>query len=103
MQMVTSESVLQTNDITTFKWMAYGQFAGTEELSKSSTCVFPNPTSGVVTIVCEGEQPVAVYNLAGQCVYQGVAQGWLKVDLSGFGAGVYAVKVGDQVWRTVVK
>ncbi|MBO7083659.1 MAG: T9SS type A sorting domain-containing protein [Bacteroidales bacterium] len=82
---------------------SYGQYAGAEELSESSTCVFPNPTSGMVTIVCEGEQPVAVFNLAGQCVYQGVASGWLKVDLSGFGAGVYAVKVGDKVWRTVVK
>jgi hypothetical protein len=82
---------------------SYGLFAGVEEPQETVSRVFPNPTTGLVNIVCEGDQAVAVYNMAGQCVYQGVAKGWLKIDLSDFGAGVYAVKVGDKAWRTVVK
>lgn len=82
---------------------SYGMYAETEETQESSPCVFPNPTTGLLNVVCDGEQAVVVYNLAGQRVYQGVAKGQLQIDLSGFGTGVYAVKVGDKVWRTVVK
>ena len=82
---------------------SYGMYAEAEETQESLPSVFPNPTSGKINIVCDGEQAVAVYNLAGQCVYQGVAKGQLQIDLSSAGAGVYAVKVGDKVWRTVVK
>ena len=82
---------------------SYGMYAEAEENLESSPCVFPNPTSGKVNVVCDGEQAVAVFNMAGQCVYQGVAKGQLQIDLGSVGAGVYAVKVGDKVWRTVVK
>ena len=82
---------------------SYGLFEDVEEPQETVSRVFPNPSSGMVNIVCEVEQAVVIYNLVGQCVYQGIAQGQLKVDLGSFGAGVYAVKVGDKVWRTVVK
>lgn len=82
---------------------SYGATTDVEEAQDETTRIFPNPTSGLIQVVCQGEQAVAVYNLAGQCVYTGVAQGQLQIDLSSFGAGVYAVKVGDKAWRTVVR
>ena len=82
---------------------SYGATSDVEESQNELTRIFPNPTTGLINVVCQGEQTVAVYNLTGQCVYTGVAEGQLQIDLSGFGAGVYAVKVGDKAWRTVVK
>lgn len=93
---------------TSFKYSSSNEFSyrvttDVAETQDETTCIFPNPTSGLINVVCQGEQAVAVYNLTGQCVYTGVAQGQLQLDLSGFGAGVYAVKVGDKAWRTVVR
>lgn len=82
---------------------SYGSYSDAEETMETTTCVFPNPTSGIINIQCVGEQTVVVYNLVGQRVYQGVARGQLKIDLGALGSGVYSVKVGDQVWRTVVQ
>jgi hypothetical protein len=82
---------------------SYGAAFSVEEAQDETTRIFPNPTTGLINVVCQGEQTVAVYNLTGQCVYTGVAEGQLQIDLSSFGAGVYAVKVGDKAWRTVVK
>lgn len=82
---------------------SYGVASAVEETQDEPIRIFPNPTSGLVNVVCQGEQTVAVYNLTGQCVYRGVAEGQLQFDLSGFGAGVYAVKVGDKACRMVVR
>jgi hypothetical protein len=82
---------------------SYGATSGVEESQDELTRIFPNPTTGLINVVCQGEQTVSVYNLTGQCVYTGIAEGQLQIDLSSFGAGVYAVKVGNKAWRTVVK
>lgn len=82
---------------------SYEVYTGAEEHHDSKTGVYPNPTSGLVTLNTEGQQRVAVFNMAGQCVYEGVCEGELVLDLKPFGSGVYAIKAGDQVWRTVVK
>ena len=65
--------------------------------------VYPNPVSGMLNIVCEGKQNVTLYNMSGQRVFEGVADGCLKIDTKPFGAGVYAVTVGDKTMRIVVK
>jgi len=65
--------------------------------------VYPNPVSGMLNIVCEGEQGVTLYNMAGQRVYEGIAEGWLQIDMQPFGTGVYAVQVGNETYRVVVK
>ena len=82
---------------------SYEVFTGAEELDAPIVGVYPNPTTGMVTLTTDGQQKIAVYNLAGQCVYEGVCEGTLQLDLKPFGSGVYAIKAGDQVWRTVVK
>jgi hypothetical protein len=74
-----------------------------EENLKETVSVYPNPVSGMLNIVCEGQQNVTLYNMSGQRVFEGVADGWLKIDTKPFGAGVYAVTVGDETMRIVVK
>lgn len=82
---------------------SYEVYTGAEEHDTPVTGLYPNPTDGMVTLTTAGQQEVAVYNMAGQCVYKGVCEGTLQLDLKPFGSGVYAVKAGDQVWRAVVK
>ena len=51
----------------------------------------------------EGLQNVILYNMAGQRVYEGVCDGWLQIDMKRFGAGVYAIQVGSETQRIVVR
>ena len=82
---------------------SYEVTADVDEALDNTTIVYPNPTSGMLNIVCEGEQKVTVYNMAGQRVFEGVANGWLQVDVKAYGAGVYAIQVGSETQRIVVK
>lgn len=65
--------------------------------------VYPNPTTGIINVMTAGQQKVSVYNMAGQCVFEGLCEDELQLDLKPFGSGVYAIKAGDQVWRAVVR
>ena len=76
---------------------------GTEEMACVTASIYPNPTSGVVNIESEGEQKVTIYNMAGQRVYEGISNGLLQIDMKVFGAGIYAIKVGEETQRIVVK
>lgn len=76
---------------------------GLEESLSKPVSVYPNPTSGLLNIVCEGCQNVTLYNMVGQRVFEGVADGWLQIDTKPFGTGVYAVIVGNETKRIVVK
>ena len=69
----------------------------------TGTSIYPNPTTGLVNIVGEGVQNVTIYNMAGQRVFEGQCDGWLQIDMKRFGAGVYAVQVGEETQRIVVK
>ena len=82
---------------------SYEVTADVEESLDQATMVYPNPTSNLLNIVCEGEQKVTLYNMAGQRVFEGVANGWLQIDMKAFGAGIYAVQVGEETQRIVVK
>ena len=82
---------------------SYEVYAATEELPETTTHLFPNPTSGVLNIESEVGQIVTLYNMAGQRVYEGTSQGLLQIDMKAYGAGVYAVKVGEETLRVVVK
>lgn len=83
--------------------LSYEVTADVEESLGRTTTVYPNPTSGLLNIVCEGKQNVTLYNMVGQRVFEGVTDGWLQVDMKAYGAGVYAVKVGNETTRIVVK
>lgn len=81
----------------------YEVTAGVGESLDHSTTVYPNPTSGQLNIVCEGRQNVSLYNMAGQRVFEGVADGWLQIDIKAYGAGIYAIQIGNETQRIVVK
>ena len=56
--------------------------------------VYPNPTSGQITIAFEGMQKVVVYNTLGQAMLSKEANGnALQLDLSGFENGIYVLRV----------
>ena len=74
-----------------------------EENLNRSTSIYPNPTSGLVNITSEGEQSVTIYNVVGQRIFEGYCDGELQIDMKRFGSGVYAVKVGNETQRVVVK
>ena len=82
---------------------SYEVTAAVDESLSETVDVYPNPTSGMLNIVCVGEQSVTLYNMAGQRVFEGRANGWLQIDMKRFGAGVYAVQVGSEIRRIVVK
>ena len=57
--------------------------------------LFPNPTCGIIIVQCDGMKHIAVMNAIGQVVYETEptdAQS-AQIDLSGFGSGVYVVRV----------
>lgn len=82
---------------------SYEVTADVKEDSSNVTNIYPNPTNGLLNIVSQGEQQVTIYNMAGQRVFEGLCGGELQIDMKRFGAGIYAVKVGNETQRIVVK
>lgn len=82
---------------------SYEVTADVEESFNHCTNIYPNPTEGMLNIVSEREQSVTVYNMVGQCVFESICNGRLQIDMKHFGAGVYAIKVGSETQRIVVK
>ena len=74
-----------------------------EETLCSATSIYPNPTKDMVTIESDGEQAVTIYNMAGQRVFEGRSNGYLQIDMKAYGAGIYAIQVGSETQRIIVK
>ena len=82
---------------------SYEVTANVEESLDCSVNIYPNPTDGMLNVVSKGEQNVVVYNTVGQIVFEGICDGLLQIDMKHFGAGIYAIKVGNETQRVVVK
>ena len=82
---------------------SYEVTADVEEGLVQSTHIYPNPTSGILNIISEGEQIVTIYNMAGQRVFESRCEETAQIDMKPFGAGIYAVKVGNETHRIVVR
>lgn len=82
---------------------SYEVTAGVCESLSQGTSIYPNPTSGMVNIVCEGRQAVTIYNMVGQCVFEGQCDGELQIDMKVYGLGIYAIQIGGETQRIVVK
>ena len=64
------------------------------EQSLLNAQLYPNPTTGQLTVEMEGLTEVEVYNLVGQCLLrQVVSEGTAIIDMSALQNGVYMVKV----------
>ena len=73
---------------------------GLEETAESAFNVYPNPTTGMVTVEGENINAIAIYSAAGQLV--NVVRD-NKVDMSTFGAGVYFLNIIDNANNTTVQ
>ena len=74
----------------------------TDEYQTLDFSLYPNPTSGQITIALEGMQKVVVYNALGQNLLNKETKGdVLQLDLSGFENGLYWIKVMAQDWTVV--
>jgi hypothetical protein len=69
--------------------------------------LYPNPTSGLLTIEAENMTIVSIYNLVGQCLMENSAKdGAVNLDLNSLQSGVYLVKVStstSSVMQKVIK
>ena len=78
-----------------------------DENSLLNVKLYPNPTSGQMSIEAEEMTSVSVYDLVGQCVMQMSAQeGQVTVDMSQLHNGIYFIKVNTaygSVTQRVVK
>ena len=82
---------------------SYEVVANAEETLCTTIAIYPNPTTGMVNIESDGEQTVTIYNMAGQRVYEGICNGSLQIDMKVYGAGIYAIQVGNETQRIVVR
>jgi hypothetical protein len=65
--------------------------------------IYPNPTDGLLNIYSHEKQNVTIYNLVGQRVFEGQCEGKLQIDMKAYGAGIYAIQIGNETQRIVVK
>ena len=82
---------------------SYEVTADLEEDFGHNTTIYPIPTDGMLNIISEEDQNVTIYNMVGQRVFEGVCERALQIDMKHFGPGIYAVKVGNETQRVVVK
>ena len=74
------------------------------ETAESAFNVYPNPTTGMVTVEGENMSAIAIYSAAGQLVNIVRVNGDnATVDMSSFGAGVYFFNVIDSANNTTVQ
>lgn len=76
--------------------MIWGDGSAIESNMLSQVNIYPNPTSGMLTIECAEFEvtKVELYNMLGACIYEEVCQGSdMKIDMSNYLKGVYIIKI----------
>lgn len=63
------------------------------EVSENNVSLYPNPTDGIVNIESTGTMTISVMNMLGQKVFETTATDNANIDLSGFGSGIYMVRI----------
>ncbi len=74
--------------------------------SSISANIYPNPTSGEITVSCEGLSHIRIVNAYGQTVYNAAHEGsQARIDLSDMAKGIYMMHIeanGGQAVRKIV-
>ena len=70
------------------------------ETAESAFSIYPNPTTGMVTVEGENISAVAIYSAAGQLLNVVTTT---TVDMSVYGAGVYFFNVIDNANNTTIQ
>ena len=91
-------------------WTTWAFVDGLDVIGENAeeVALYPNPTTGSVTVKAQGMNHISVLNTLGQMVFDANVNGDLQVlDMSQYGAGVYMVRVttenGVGVQRVMVK
>ena len=81
-----------TSDRTLVARLLYTEGVGEQE---NNIMVYPNPTSGAVTVEGEGLNEIRIVNAFGQMVYNAKVEGnQVRIDLSQMANGVYVMHIG---------
>ena len=105
----SADLILYTNDVDlpeiTIPVVLHADLDAVIENAESLFTVYPNPTTGMVTVEGENITAIAIYNAAGQLVK---VVNTTTIDMSVFGTGVYFLNIVDSannatVQRVVVK
>lgn len=73
------------------------------EVSASNVRLYPNPTNGMVNIEGNGDMTISVMNTLSQKVLETTATGNATIDLSGFGSGIYMIRIETENGITTEK
>ena len=63
------------------------------EVAGSNVRLYPNPTNGILNIEGNGEMSISVMNVLGQKILETTTNENTTIDLSGFGEGIYMIRV----------
>ena len=63
------------------------------EEKEGGIAIYPNPTNGLLNIEGQGSMHISIGNLLGQKVMELNAEGNSSIDLSGYGQGIYLVRI----------
>jgi len=70
----------------------------------SHTTIYPNPTTGIITVTGENLRQAEVFNMLGQQVLSIKGEGnELQIDMAALPAGVYFVNITDEEGRRCVR
>ncbi|MCR5659590.1 MAG: InlB B-repeat-containing protein [Bacteroidales bacterium] len=84
--------------------VTFVQIDGIDDNNILSAVVYPNPTSGEVTIECEGLNHIRIVNTNGQTVYNADHEGeQVRIDLSQMAKGIYMMHIEANGGRAVRK
>lgn len=75
---------------------------GLSETDHGTPLIYPNPTSGMISITSPVPQKLDVFNPLGQCVFEGCCDKTLHLNLKDFGTGLFVIKVGSNFQKVIV-
>ena len=73
------------------------------EEKEEGFAIYPNPTNGLLNIEGQGTMHISISNLLGQKVLELNAEGNSSIDLSGYGQGIYLVRIVTENGVTLQK
>lgn len=79
--------------------------AGEAEALRVPLAVYPNPTTGRVTVNtgCGEPQLLQVYTVSGRCILERTVEMETTLDVSNWSKGVYIVRVGSRTEKMIVR
>ena len=79
-------------------------YTSVNEQTRNAVTIYPNPTSGKITVVSDGLQQISVVNSLGQTLRQMNVEGnEIAIDLSDFGRGIYMLMIQTEIGVTTKK